>query len=88
MRIKTRKVLPKEEYAFGTPTRLGSNSLKRKTVKSDHPYGLRKGYHLARVNSNTWIEVKDGHSDEKAVKRFIEKMQQSQRAFYSNLLER
>lgn len=82
---KTRKLLSKEDYPFGTPTQLTGKIRSYERRKSNHPWGIKIGYHLVRVNSNTWIEVKDGHNDDKARTQFILKLEASQMAFYNNL---
>lgn len=83
--VKSRKVLPKDEYTFGMPTVIGGEVRPLSQRKSKHPWGIREGYHLVRVNSNTMIEVKDGDDDEKARQAFVNKVIKHNQSFYNNL---
>lgn len=82
---KTKKLMDREDYTFGTPTQLDRPIRHHKKEKTEHPYGVQPGHHLLQINSNTWIEVKNDRDDEEARKTFIDKMVQGQQAFYNNL---
>ena len=85
MRTKTKNVLNKEDYRFGTPTQLDRPVKTKKREEGDHPWRVRKGFKLVRINRNTWIEIPKRNDEERARQKFIKKMERAHHAYYNEM---